>query len=170
MLNWYNYVSPKQKNSWGYNLSLFHITLSLISNTTLCWYQNILGYILWSVNTLSCQPSKIVRKFLSFSTIINNYFSITVYLIYKPGIFWLYNAISLLFWIINAPSYYSLETLWISKHLLNSGYTRNTYLATINLIFSNTSCSTNFHLNFKFSYINIVNGWIVWDLLVCISL
>ena len=99
----------------GYTQYTFHIILVLVSTVIKNCIEVFMSSILWSIYILSCLPNKIVHNYFKVSTIIINYFSITVYHFFSPVSLQMQNAMDLPFWITTAPSWKLLAYVSLSK-------------------------------------------------------
>ena len=72
-------------------------------------------------------------------TKISNSFYVTVYLVWVPVIFRLYNFIGFPYWLINLPGWYLLTSVCISKRLFNHGYDSSKFCAVIHFTLSDIS-------------------------------
>ena len=153
-----------------YSISrLYYSSISLHRNT-----RSVLKFLrvifLGSLNIFNCWTNRIVRNSFSFLTIQINSFYVNLYRVCGPVSLQLHKSIGLPSWIITDPSWSSMASICISKHLLKSGYSNKVSWVTELLISSNAFFYTSFHLNFILFDVSSVKGYSKCDRLAHISL
>ena len=92
------------------------------------------------------------------STMANNSFSVVVWFICAKLSFLEKKEMGISFWLMAAPIWYLLASVWISKGLLKSEYTSKVFLATAALTSSKAFCSTLVHFHSTLVDTSFVRG------------